>query len=284
MLKGWPEDTLSSAHSCLSTLWTSGHTPTWLKWCWLCPKPKDPESEVTLDGLRPLMLIEVLRKAWVGIIIHKIADCWERHGVLSATQHGFRRGRGTESALAELINAREHAEEHNQPLYTSSWDIKRAFDSVSKSAMELSWVRLGTPPHVASWLAHMDDDGPTAIRSPWALTTWTKNKYDGFSTHTSTDQPATFTRTRGTPQGDVSSPHTWAAFFDIAARALELGRNPEVNAFALGAYHNLYPVGDPGYADDLVSLTANRRGLQRSADIMCAFALIFDLVLSIGKL
>ncbi|OXE37562.1 MAG: hypothetical protein CGW95_00900, partial [Phenylobacterium zucineum] len=243
-----------------------------------------PEAEVTLDGLRPLMLIEVIRKAWVGVTISKITACWERHHILSPTQHGFRRGRGTDSALVEFINAMEHAEEHHIPLYTSSWDIRRAFDSVSKSAMELSWVRLGVPQHVAVWLAHMDDSGATAIRSPWALTCWHKHKYSGFSSIVSDRQPATFTRIRGTPQGDVSSPHNWAAIFDIAARALERGRNPEDAAIAPGVDNKLYFVGDPGYADDLVSLTATLTGLQRTADIMSAFAILLDLEISIAKL
>ena len=35
-------------------------TPEWMKWGWLYPKSKDPEAEVTLDGLRPLILLEVI--------------------------------------------------------------------------------------------------------------------------------------------------------------------------------------------------------------------------------
>ena len=106
MLWGWPEETLTVANAYLAALWTAG--------------TKDPDAEVTLDGLRPLMLIEVLRKAWVGIIISKSTSAWERHLILSPSQHGFRRGRGTDTALAEFINAREHAEELNTPLYTAS--------------------------------------------------------------------------------------------------------------------------------------------------------------------
>ncbi|OXE35816.1 MAG: hypothetical protein CGW95_11575, partial [Phenylobacterium zucineum] len=284
MLKAWPDDTITSAYHCLALLWRSNSTPDWLKWCWLCPKPKDPEAAVSLDGLRPLMLIEVIRKAWVGVTITKITSCWERHQILSPIQHGFRRGRGTDTALVEFINAREHAEEHHLPLYTSSWDIRRAFDSVSKSVMEFSWLRLGVPKHVASWLAHMDDDGATVIRSPWALSCWHKQKYAGFTDTLGGRQPATFTRIRGTPQGDVSSPHNWAAIFDIAARALEKGRDPTHTAMAPGALNTMYQVGDPGYADDLASLTATLEGLQRTADIMSAFAILLDLELSIAKL
>ena len=284
MLKAWPDATLATAHACLSQLWTAEATPMWMKWCWLCPKPKDPDAEVTLERLRPLILIEVLRKSWVHLVVQRITACWESHDILSPAQHGFRRGRGTDSALAEFINAREHAEEHHLPLYTSSWDIRHAFDCVSKPGQELSWFRLGAPAHVAHWIAHMDDEGCTAIRSPWALTTWARHRHAGFGTSPNSHRPATFPRDRGTPQGDVSSPHTWAAFFDIPLRALERGRDPADTPLALGPDNTLYPVGNVGYADDLSSLTSSCRGLQRTADIMSTFALLFDLEFTIAKL
>jgi len=65
-----------------------------MKWGWLCPKPKDPEAEVTLQGLRPLNQLEVIRKIWVGIIINKITYIWNKHDILSEAQHVFRHYRG----------------------------------------------------------------------------------------------------------------------------------------------------------------------------------------------
>ena len=196
-----------------------------MQWGWLCPKPKDPEAEVTLDGLRPLILLEVLRKIWVGIVVSRITGAWEGHRVLAPAQHGFRPGRGTDSALLQFLNATEHAEETSTSLYTSSWDIRRAFDSVSREAMEVSWLRLGVPPTVSRWLAYMDVGGPTVIRTPWALATWQRQKYAGFCTTPSLEQPATFTQARGKPQGDVSSPHNLVSSFDIVLRALDLDQN-----------------------------------------------------------
>jgi len=102
-----------------------------MKWSWLCPKPKHPEVEITLDGHRPLILLEVFRKVWVGITIDRITAAWERHGILAEGHYGFRHHRGTDIVL----NAKEHAEESDTPLYTSSWGIRRAFDSVPREAM-----------------------------------------------------------------------------------------------------------------------------------------------------
>ena len=117
----------------------------------------------------------------MGIVIQRITRVWERHHVLTDAQHGFRPGRGTDTALLQFINAREHADESGTQLYTSSWDIRRAFDSVSRGAMELSWCRLGVPKPVAHWLATMDTGEPTTIR------------YDGM-------EPDPGIRFRGLPQ------------------------------------------------------------------------------------
>ena len=77
--------------------------------------------------------------------------------VLLSIRHGFRRGHGTDSALMVHINCLEHARLTNSPLFLSSWDIRRAFDSVSKEAMDASWRRLGVPADTAHWIAHLDD-------------------------------------------------------------------------------------------------------------------------------
>ena len=290
MVKGWPAPVRTFSHRCLVELWGQPDTPPWLQWGWLCPKPKDPEAAVTLDGLRPLILLEVIRKLWVGLIIGRITRAWERHGVLADAQHGFRPGRGTDTALIQFINAREHAEEAALPLYSSSWDIRRAFDSVPRGAMEISWTRLGVPADIARWLATMDVGGPTVIRSPWALQTWARSAAQGFGPTPSLDRPCTFHRDRGTPQGDVSSPHNWVGFFDIALHALQLDRQtPNTinigSTFQAPGTHGVpYLVGDMGYADDLVSTASTLPGLQRQADIISAFALCFDMEISVTKL
>ena len=264
MVKGWPESVTLKVHQLLSLSFT-GPTPAWLQWGWLCPTPKDPEQSITLDGLRPLMLLEVLRKLWVWIIVRKISRLWEAHQILSPSQHGFRKGRGTGSALVVHLNCWERARLTNSLLYLSSWDIRRAFDSVAKETMDAS---RGVPAATAHLIAHLDDHGPTAVRYPWALEAWHRARYSGLGPGISSTRPGTFIRERGTPQGDVSSPHAWASFFDIALRALDMTAT----------------VSDIGYADDLVSFSSSLAGLQHKADIMSAFALLFDLTISAPKL
>ena len=68
----------------------------------LCSKPKNPEEEVALDGPRPLLLLEVIRKLWKGIIVERISRAWDRHRVLatsfdSSTRGNIQKGPGPHS-------------------------------------------------------------------------------------------------------------------------------------------------------------------------------------------
>ena len=201
----------------------------------------------------------------------------------SALVNGFRKRRGTDSALVVHLNCWEHARLTNSPLYLSSRDIRRAFDSVAKETMDASWQRLGVPAATAHWIVHLDGHGPTAVRSPWALEAWHRAGYSGLGPGISPTRPGTFMRERGTHQRDVSSPHAWAAFFDIALRALDM-TDPASHFRMPTSRTTSATVSDIGYADDPVSLSSSLAGLQHKAGIMSAFALLFDLTISAPKL
>ena len=74
----------------------------------------------------------------MGIIVGWIVEVWEEHDVLSPGQYGFRRGRSCEAATIQVINALEDAEESSTEIHGFSWDIKRAFDTISKPILQMS--------------------------------------------------------------------------------------------------------------------------------------------------
>jgi len=115
MIACWPEELITQVHSDLSLLWATKTVPSWWQQRWLCPIPKVPTPDPGMGDLRPLMLVEVLRKLWVGLIITKITDIWEDECILAPAQHGFRRLRGTDTALLQVINILEQAHESQSP-------------------------------------------------------------------------------------------------------------------------------------------------------------------------
>ena len=173
--------------------------------------------------------------------------------------------------------------------------MKRAFDSVAKPVLAASWMRLGVPHDIATWLTNMDTNGKTVIRSPLAQETWYSLGYKGFnqeakwldptaespSVHECTDSPATFDCERGTGQGDVGSPSNWAAFMDILLVALEEVKD---GLFYTADTFQHQATGENAFADDMISTTSRHKSLQDKADIVSAFAAIFGMEIRVDKL
>jgi hypothetical protein len=88
---------------------------------------------------------------------------------IQPSQHGFRAHRGTDTALSHLVNAMEQAKQMDTTIGISSFDIRWAFDSVSKGLIHMGWVRLGVQEDVVRWLQAMDEEALTIVRTPFAL-------------------------------------------------------------------------------------------------------------------
>ena len=228
MIKSWPDSCKQMAYDCLSKQWEDKHVCSSWKWRWLVPIPKKQNDITQLNDLRPLMLLEALRKVWTGLVISKLQSVWQRRRTLNQAQHGCQKNMGTATASLLHIDSIEAAQEAGVHLHRSSWDKSRAFDSVSKNLMRLAWHRHGVPDDLIDYLVSMDMDGPTIPRTPHASSMWTQRPYSCVnSIHQpfTNDDPVTqllasFTAERGTGQGDVTSPACWNAIFDILLTAL----------------------------------------------------------------
>ena len=64
------------------------------------------------------------------------------------------------------------------------------------------------PVEIAQWLVDLDDSGHTIVRTPYALSQWDIVGLEGI-------RDLSFNPERGTGQGDIHSPFTWLAVFDV---------------------------------------------------------------------
>ena len=255
------------------------------------PIPKTQQSLPAVDDLRPLCLLEALRKVWTRVILKKITTAWTRHEVIHETQHGFVPGRSTATATLQHLNAIEEAQELDVPIHRSSWDMKRAFDSVSTFLKFICWIRGGVPLEVAEYMVHLDHGGTTVVKSPWATTNWTRDGYGAMQGNTPKEAKVrhkrrcvrVFRASRGAGQGDVSSPIVWAAAVDILNRALAM-EGPLEGFYARMVDGEMELVIETTYADDMESKTATAAALQRKALIVQGFCHIFGITFSESKL
>jgi hypothetical protein len=91
---------------------------------------------------------------------------WTNRNILHSSQHEFRWGKGTDTALLRIIDALEDARVFGTEARMTLWDLRRAFDSVSRNFLRLSWTRLGVPADTATWLTGLDKGGSTYVSSP----------------------------------------------------------------------------------------------------------------------
>ena len=112
------------------------------------------------------MLVDVLRKVWVGLLLNKIRGSWDKWGLINETQHGFMTGKGTHTAIPHLISLMETARHTGAPLYISSWDITRAFDSLGREMVMMALLRLHVPNRLADYMTGIDRTGRVYVRTP----------------------------------------------------------------------------------------------------------------------
>jgi hypothetical protein len=82
--------------------------------------------------------LQIIRKIWTGMNVRRIQAVWMNHNTLHSSQNGFRWGQGTDTALLRIIDALEDAREFGTEARMTLWDLRRAFDSVSRNFLRLS--------------------------------------------------------------------------------------------------------------------------------------------------
>ena len=295
MAKSWPETMVEYVHSCMSKFWIHSTVPASWNWKWLNYIPKVASDNLRLPDLRPLMLIEILRKLWSSHIGAKTMGALYRHKVLDDAHHGFVASRGTGTATLLHINQSEDVEEKDQISHSTSYDAKQAFDSIFKAAIIWSQRRLGVPRKVAQFLAEMDNNSTIVVRTEFAKHLWDLSPY--HSVHTNGDYPAglptplpdsfqieSFDAERGTGQGDPHSPAKYLFCDDIIATGLRILDDEAPSTYVGAEDYEVYVHDDIGYADDKESTSHSDEHIQLKAELFSAFTIVFGLKFSQSKI
>ena len=112
------------------------------------------------------MLVDVIRKIWVGLLMNKIRLVWNKWNLFDESQHGFMTGKGTHTAVPHLISLFETARQSKSSLYISSWDITRAFDSLGRESVVMAMLRMHVPRGLVNYITSQDGYGRVYVRTP----------------------------------------------------------------------------------------------------------------------
>jgi hypothetical protein len=258
IMKMMPGDSFNDLFKIMNRLWRAKHVPEFWTLKGLVGLPKKDEVR-SVNDLRPIELIEVTRKLRTAMVLHRL-----QHALKKRLQANHCRGlsnKGTDTALIQLINLLEDAQEHNAaatseatdvPLDFTSWDTEKAFDSVGNHVQYASWRRMGVPPDITMWLLKLDMGVGFVLLSSHTKKTLDKLKmaHPKDNRHHATFRQLGLYPERGCTQGDVKSPISWICFFDILVKALnqcQADKYPKARTEASRAAHRFYRQFNDGH-------------------------------------
>jgi hypothetical protein len=168
------------------------------------PKTPDPSPK----DLRPLMLVETLRKVWCGFAVTKVWKFLEGHHLLESTQFAYRKKHEAGIAQLQLTNAIEEAAESGSSIYVSSFDLVHAFDSISHNIIKLSLASLGMSDTAAHKMVNIEAGSSVTVRTPLAHAHWATNlahttRQRRNSARIKLTAPPAFTPERAPPKGTL---------------------------------------------------------------------------------
>ena len=211
----------------------TGKFPTVLRRVHMVPLIKPGKDPHQVSSRRPISLLCVSVKIIETVLYHRLIH--EVEPQLDSAQYAYRRDRGTEMCLTELMDGINRALVRGRYCYLISFDVKGAFDNVSHRQLMkgLKQMKVGVRMRrvIHNWLSKRTFQ--VKIKTP-------------TGTHLSAVHPIT----QGLPQGGVLSPLLWLIFFNPVAYRLRNKREGE-------------PIADVEYkdvvfADDITLLITAR--------------------------
>ena len=145
---------------------------------------KDPKK---VENYRPISLLEIPGKIFEKIINNRITMYMENNSIFNDAQFGFRRGRGTQLALATAYETIALCQRQNYQCNLVCRDITKAFDKVWKIGLHYKILQINMPDLIEKILCNFVEDRSAALR----IENITGPKFSLMS---------------GVPQGSVLSP------------------------------------------------------------------------------
>lgn len=128
----------------------SGKFPTLWKTAIVKPIPKIP-NPVEIKDLRPISLLPCLSKVLEKVVCSQVTEFLEEHNILPDMQSGFRKSRGTNTALLDVTDNILAAQDEGMGTILVLLDFSRAFDSINTSLMLSKLNFYGFDSSVINW-------------------------------------------------------------------------------------------------------------------------------------
>ena len=221
-------------------------------------KKKDPKRP---SNYRPISLVNTVYKVYASMLHTRLKLAIDDR--ISPSQYGFRSGRSTSAPLFVIRRLLELHERHGVSFYALFLDWAQAFDSVSHSALRISFTRLGVP--------------SAFIEAVMAIYSTAQ-----FQVKDSTSFSARYSFLRGIRQGCPLSPYLFILVLSVLMEDVTSSYRSQFGILYSVVTHGI-PLTDIEYADDTLLLSRAAQSLNRFLHILQYQAALRGLLLNADK-
>ncbi|GES87450.1 reverse transcriptase family protein [Rhizophagus clarus] len=247
--------------------------PDYWKQSYLCPFPKPNRFEYDLNNIRPIMLLDTIRKSTTKLVTERISKILTRHKMLKGHNFCGLKNEDTTIPLIILNSIIEDAKELDKELHVVTQDIKKAYDSVSIDSLGLALDRLNMPVNLTKWICNLYKERSIQTITAFGLT-------DNVIAQDGIDQ------------GDALSPLMWQIFYDPLLMRLQnrrcegykMGIEWPTNICTRSTYKLEMQILAMAYMDDTIYLDHSVTGVQESIDIADDFYRIHNIEVNGSKI
>ena len=110
------------------------------------------EDKERPEFYRPVSILPVVSKVFERSATDQIMEYLEKTGILSNTQHAYRRNHSTVSCLADLIDEIRRRRDGNETVGVIGMDLSKAFDSLNHNILMKKLIEIGVGPNLVQWM------------------------------------------------------------------------------------------------------------------------------------
>ena len=121
-------------------------------------KPKDDPA-----SYRPVAMLCALSKIFEAVIANQLTEHLEDNGLLPESQHGFRKGRSTVTALAMAMHEWQVMKKKGEEIHIAAFDYSSAFDTIDKTKLLEKLAILGADKTALDWFSSYMDGSRSIV-------------------------------------------------------------------------------------------------------------------------
>ena len=130
-------------------IWRGGEMPQQLKYAIIMVHHKN-KDRTECGNYRGISLVAHAGKILLKIIARRLSEYYEREGILSDEQSGFRPNRSTTDMMFVIRRLQELARKKRTPFYICFIDLTKAYDSVDRTLLWTVLACFGVPQNMIS--------------------------------------------------------------------------------------------------------------------------------------